>query len=1078
MSIALNLSNMVNAYRKDGADKIYQIEDEGHVIGRLDKITRLERYTFTPTQNVTSINFNFSAVWSSSNGIYRNFTHYQGSDLRSLGVGVFISTVADMSDWTDFSPTRIYGGRGGWLKYNSSYTQLSGEVKLSTSLEANNTYYIFFYGQNTSSNWGAAYWSNGGAPTNNSTYISYTAPGAPTSLQFVNKLGNGRISNEKIEISWSGASDGTGGNTITGYQIKLGWNGKIIETGKVSKYTYTNSADSGYGEGQSITISVRAKGTVQDFLYSDWISVTGRTNTRPQPPSFSLEEKDTKLFKKTPTENISFTFEPSYESKDADGESVNCWYQIADGAWNKLNSKQFTASLSNSTTFRFRCSDGYEFSSIKEVPLEVYGLTVSEVEQLCCYQKINEESVKSITKTQLKFGTLVNVTRAPYAQVQIAYSNGKERLQTIKTDINPIIDILYEPNDSEENITYSLSVFPLFNETQTLTGAGDILGSSYKERILFGLPTQNNIKILDQWGDTNIHNSDSYKCFFEKIRVVMAPFDPQILSHDNYLCFNGKKYKLSQPTLSEGQEESTWTFEAKIPATNQSIQNQLITLSLARGNNQFYNLDLGAYSQIPIFNFDNFKIISWSDITPVFDQSNLELSLAFSEEIQKTYALPNIVDNDNDISFSFHYKEENHSLSSKKIFSAGLSTLTCQIAIDGALMNELNIMPKDYFGKKEIIGNLVIKNKYGYESKRQFSFIANFDKSPSIIEAKIKYDNKVYDKIELLEGMPLQVEYTFQQWSKNEELELLIYAWTDWSDSGPYQILKQEKLNQIENTYTGNTNTGAASFYVPEIVNSKAWEIYIQLKPKGIEAATESILIANTIPVTKPSLKLKNIEYLDGAKYKIEYEYNTQNDSDSRIVLLAYQKNSETVSVAINDNNEANFGERDPLLHSESQAVFVQVQEEFIEKTTGYSLVKTWQSNTLVAYDILPTVAYRKNRLLINSKTGSDDSVLYISRASGAHLVRLKIQNDTGQELGDLTIDLYNGSVNNALINCGTWDEIPDRHPTIGGGGGTDTIGLADIAYTGDISDLKQNTEVVIVLSGGSAPIEGQLEEI
>ena len=66
---------------------------------------------------------------------------------------------------------------------------------------------------------------------------------------------------------------------------------------------------------------------------------------------------------------------------------------------------------------------------------------------------------------------------------------------------------------------------------------------------------------------------------------------------------------------------------------------------------------------------------------------------------------------------------------------------------------------------------------------------------------------------------------------------------------------------------------------------------------------------------------------------------------------------------------------------------------EAIEKisNSGYTLTKVWTSNTLVAYNLVPTVAYRKNRLIINSKEGEDDSVLYISRASNAHMIRLKI---------------------------------------------------------------------------------------
>jgi hypothetical protein len=169
----------------------------------------LERYEFTPSEPVVAINFDFSAIYSSSIGIYRNFTHYQGTDLRSGGVGVYISAKDDMSDWANFSPTNIHAERGAWLKFESNFTKLKGTLALNEPLESNKTYYVFFYSQNTSSSWGALYWSNGGGPANNSTYISYTAPSMPTDFKFTQLGSNNKILNTGFGLSWSAAADGT-----------------------------------------------------------------------------------------------------------------------------------------------------------------------------------------------------------------------------------------------------------------------------------------------------------------------------------------------------------------------------------------------------------------------------------------------------------------------------------------------------------------------------------------------------------------------------------------------------------------------------------------------------------------------------------------------------------------------------------------------------------------------------------------------------------------------------------------------------------------------------------------------------
>jgi hypothetical protein len=51
------------------------------------------------------------------------------------------------------------------------------------------------------------------------------------------------------------------------------------------------------------------------------------------------------------------------------------------------------------------------------------------------------------------------------------------------------------------------------------------------------------------------------------------------------------------------------------------------------------------------------------------------------------------------------------------------------------------------------------------------------------------------------------------------------------------------------------------------------------------------------------------------------------------------------------------------------------------------------------------------------------------------------------------------------VVDCGSWSGIP-------GGiipGGNTPIGLATIAYTGEIGDLEQNRADVIVITGGDA---------
>ena len=64
------------------------------------------------------------------------------------------------------------------------------------------------------------------------------------------------------------------------------------------------------------------------------------------------------------------------------------------------------------------------------------------------------------------------------------------------------------------------------------------------------------------------------------------------------------------------------------------------------------------------------------------------------------------------------------------------------------------------------------------------------------------------------------------------------------------------------------------------------------------------------------------------------------------------------------------------------------------------------------------------------------------------------------------SINLQNGSQTGFIIDGGSWDGtsggiVPSDPQT--------PTGLARIAYTGEIEDLEQNSDTIIIFSGGSA---------
>ena len=86
-------------------------------------------------------------------------------------------------------------------------------------------------------------------------------------------------------------------------------------------------------------------------------------------------------------------------------------------------------------------------------------------------------------------------------------------------------------------------------------------------------------------------------------------------------------------------------------------------------------------------------------------------------------------------------------------------------------------------------------------------------------------------------------------------------------------------------------------------------------------------------------------------------------------------------------------------------------------------ITKTFLSNELPVYALLPTVSYRKNYINLNRKTVPDNiannGVAYI----GAYQNKTKVfflGSSGGQDVVS-SVDLNTGALDNFVIDCGSW---------------------------------------------------------
>ena len=229
---------------------------------------------------------------------------------------------------------------------------------------------------------------------------------------------------------------------------------------------------------------------------------------------------------------------------------------------------------------------------------------------------------------------------------------------------------------------------------------------------------------------------------------------------------------------------------------------------------------------------------------------------------------------------------------------------------------------------------------------------------------------------------------------------------------------------------------------------------------------------------TEPLIKFIDVSYEGGeisATYEIldsgsnsneiSYDY-WMNIKDIGLIKSESGTDTKTLKFVYTIDDNTTFIEIAPVLKTTLQAT-----TNNTEKTSGFKTERTTQDNNyvyIVCYNLLPTVAYRQNYIGINTNNPSrngtkdlDNPALTISAYNQQHMIHLVSSNHAA------SINLQNGSQAGFIIDCGSWDGTP------GGVVPSDPqtpTGLARIAYTGEMEDLEQNSDTIIIFSGGSAP--------
>lgn len=1054
MAQQLILTNLSNIWR--ASDSSIWVDNSGrHLIGRADGRYRMARYTFEATNPLTSIFLKFT---DDPNGAI--FSQYGGVDKRASGFGFYITKDSLMKDWKGFNPANPIEGSGELKFSDNTYSVLTGEMNFSKNPLEAGTYYLFIYGYQTpSTGWGCTIW----APeindviyypnTNDCTYESYTAPTAPVNFAFTYPVeGKQLLLSTGFTVTWDEEETVGINNPTKGYElflneskiamIKKAEDSTLDETERLH-YSYTYEFEEDY-QGKEISVSIRTIATVKIAEYSELESITGSVNTRPSMPNIS---------KKNYSGNgvyISGNIELTLEGQDSEdsgdsAEKLIYWREYSENGevkQEKVIGGTFKSSIDQTVTYYFKTEDSLgEYSEVREFIVNCYPkLTADEVNSTRYNGKTERLNLEVNGKCRAK--TTVGK--------DLILSKGISSINCVDTfGLGKNVTMTFYPLDSD-GIDLGMG-----------TNAPESLTIDTPE-----LPSLKNVEVYDSWEGENIINSSDYPCFFKRIRLKIPRFDSRVEDKPIQIIFNEKPVSASRIIVGD-YFYLNGEFDIAANTTKKPLSIKL---------SEYDEISLGDYNRIVEFPFTNLKT-GYGGMPIIYDNgaqvkfarnTQVELEQWYGIKLPEEKTIPEFAMSVSYALTNADKTTETNIVSLDMNWSdSTIDTYAGTKDFSGDILKDLGISNTAYFGQKNLTFNLSITNAYGHTKTASLIQTYDFEKSAEISVISLEYqknsnNDKSWaspssaDSFKYIEGMPIKISYTIKRWSAtptNIEVRTKLDG----------ELLKSFEDNS-GNSFKGTTTTKAYEFNLSKITNSPSlWQLYLN-EHKCID---ESFY---TLPINDKIVTLGGFQYNDGL-YTLQSDYSiSSNDNDTTLAHYLFIDGKEYELSKDDESGLLKFSFKtdqesrpDPMSNQDSLIGQLRIKET--ASAADYSITKTWDSNTVVIYNIVPTVSYRKNHLGINtlSPSAHNDSIVYI----GSYEKRNKIYFVSSENQSRI-IDIESGGINGFVVDCGSWTGIPGglvpTNPDL-------PVGLATIAYTGDIKDLEQKTETVIILSGGSSKI-------
>lgn len=938
---------------------------------------------------------------------------------------------------------------------------------------------------------GRTYETSGGSTSKTfslDTNFPYTNCGAPTSVIIKESI---QAPSKNIKIEWSGDKGGTS-NPVASYLVsyKIGtgdWSDSIPATSSPKSITLPAGAE----RGAYVQVRVKTIGSV--FGYdSGWTSSTAscKVNVLPGKPTVTV----TGAGKNIPS-NSSSTITATAGSSGDTGQSASVEYKIGTGSWTTYPgpiSAGKDKKIGSNCTVYFRTKDGLgEYSEEVSVTFKINTTSPD-------FTSGNPAIITSNgnTKVQISVGGTGGQGTYTYGCYMIDEGGTRYWLGSASSNSFTMEDLRSKKAVTTKGYKYQIAV-SISDGIETIwynSSSYEIKGTKYNLMIKNDKTTTDEIEINP--------NVETTKYFFRYIRLKPNGLNTSEHPQIEILIKNGKDQIVFQETKG-------WNADGVAFDLNDLARDARYTLYF-RARSAYYAPAFSSNKlklfRVALHSLDN--ITSSFTINP-YTTSGDEITFRnFAKEASpETLERYGFKSTSPTIKLTYNKASVNSAI----LFS---TADTCKVALNQT--NALTLFSSISQTKTTATSATVtytLTNDYGYsvsgtsvikvlyvdgttKPKDTDSFSEIPSKILHVITPKSSADSENWAS-RVIEGSLVKVRCTYKGY---HPIRKIVISGLNGAISKTETVTSDE-VSSTQKEYSENVDLKIGK------IKSDAdnLELTITMYNSAGQSFSKTLSYKGNddkkIPVCRLSegraviSKGEWTEENNNQKLTVhfvcsDFGYTTDIDYDNFLVQAYYKNQSGSYTLlqssggtgtVINVSNPEDYrskvfdltSEPDEFPSSPKTSGFITIKFKCtgsISGTTSYDSSHaascSWWTNELLVYKASPTLSYRKNKVGVNysfPQDGLEKPAFVVGEHSEASVVYFKGANHT------IKIDIATAKIEGAIINCGSWDNsssgnIPNKNP--GGSVPDENVptGLADIAYTGEISDLLQQDKTYEII--------------